>query len=396
MKNFSKDKVLVLLSSIGGKVLGLVASVVVVRLLSTEDFAEWSYYKSFIVFLLPIATLGMEQVFLRYSYVYGTDKNELKKQSFSMAITFSVFVFLFGSIIVFFIRPNEFSNTVLLLFVFLQLFTTPFNLFQQYFHRVKDLFSKYSKVVLLTSIFTSSSLIIGSCINVEIMAFLVSLSYVIYYVVSSVRIKYDYKLLLTIPKERLKYGFNISIGGILNKSIYIFDIFYIANILKDIDALAGYKVISLLPFNLILLANSILIVDFGAFVNFKKKDILEYLLNYWKRGLLLLLPVGVIMFFFNYEIITLLFGERYIEYSPLMFYYFLFISIVILIRSPIGQLLNALGFAGFNSVMTIVQTILLGLLFILPIEFSITQMIFYFCCIILLLSGIQIIKLFRI
>lgn len=394
-KGVSKDKALVLLSNIGGKIFGLVASVVIVRLLSIEDFAEWSYYKSFIVFLLPVASLGMEQVFLRYSYIYGIDKNALKVQSFSLAVTFSLFLFFLGSILIFAIRPKEFSNNILLLFVFLQLFTTPFNLFQQYFYRVKELFSRYSRVVFSTSIIVSSSLIIGSYINVEVMAFLVSLSYFLNYILSSVRIKYDYKLLFSIPKELLKYGVNISIGGVLNKSIYIFDILYIANILNDVDTLAGYKVISLLPFNLILLANSILIVDFGTFVNFKKNDMLKYLLNYWKKGFLFLTPIGVIIFFFNKEIVTLLFGEKYIEYSPLMFYYFLFISVVILVRSPFGQLLNALGFAGFNSVMTVMQTILLGILFVLPLRLSISQMIFYFCFVVLFLSLIQIIKLFR-
>lgn len=395
MKRFTKDKLLVLLSSIAGKMFGLLSSIVIVRLLSIQNFAEWTYYKSFIVFLLPFATLGMEQVFLRYAYIKGVDRKGLQEQSFITAISFSVVVFLISFIFLFFIRPNEFSNTILLLFVFFQLFTTPFNLFQQYTYRIQDNFFKYSKVVFLTSIFVSTSLIIGSLISVEVMAILVSSSYLVYYLTSSVRIKFNYKLLFAIPKDRLKYGVNISIGGLLNKGVYIFDIIYIANVLNDIDALAGYKVITLLPFNLILLANSILIVDFGSFVNFKKKDTFEYLFNYWKKGLLLLIPVGLILFFFNFEIVNLLFGARYTEYSQLMFYYFIFISVIILVRSPIGQLLNALGFAGFNSVMTIIQTILLGLLFILPIELTITQMIFYLCCVVLFLTGIQTIKLFR-
>ena len=384
-----------LLSSVGGKIFGLIASVFIVRILSIQDFAEWSYYKAFIIFLLPIATLGMEQVLLRYAYIKDVDREVLKKQSFSMSISFSLIVSLISLFLVFYIRPNDFTNTLLLLFVFLQLFTTPFNLFQQYAYRIKDDFSKYSKVVLSTAILVAISLIIGSFINVEIMALSVSLSYLFHYLAYSKRIKFEFKSIFSLSKKRLKYGVNIGVGGVLNKSIYIFDIIYIANILNDLDALAGYKVITLVPFNLILLANSILIVDFGAFVNFKKKDTFLYLLNYWKKGLLFLIPVGLIMFFFNYEIVNLLFGQKYTKYSLLMFYYFLFISVVILIRSPIGQLLNAMGFAGFNSFVTVAQTVLLGLIFILPIDLTITQMIFYFCFVVILLSTIQTIKIFR-
>ncbi|AUC14166.1 hypothetical protein BTO06_02935 [Tenacibaculum sp. SZ-18] len=396
MRRLLKDKLLVLSSSVGSKLLGLLASVLIVRLLPTKDFAEWSYYKTFIVFLLPISFLGMEQVLLRYAYLKGVDKKKLKTQTFSIGIVSSSLVIFIGVLVVFLIRPKNFQNTLLLIFVFLQLISVSFNLFYQYFFRIVDDFYKYSKIIFATSLYVSMALIIGAFINVETMALLATLAYLVYYLTNPIKINFRASSLYKITKEQLKYGVNIGIGGLLNKGIFVLDVIYIANMLNNTEGLAGYKVITLLPFNLILVANSILIVDFGAFVNFKRKDILKYLLSYWKKGITFLVPTGVILFFFHTEIINLLFGVKYVQYSSLMFYYFLFIALIILLRSPVGQILNALGYAGFNSIMTVLQTLFLGLLFIIPLELSLKELIFYFGAVVLFLTTIQFIKLFKI
>ncbi len=395
MKRFPKDKLKVLFSSFGGKGLGLIASILVVRLLTTEDFAEWAYYKSFITFLLPIAGLGMDQVFLRYSYIKEVNQEELKKQTFSLAVVSGVFITLLGTFVIFWLRPNDYVNTLLLLFVFLQLLTTQFNLFQMFYFRISNNFSKYSLVVLFSSLFTATALIVGALINVETMALLVALCFVVYYIFSPVKIRFSLKAIKTVTRERLKYGVSIGIGGVFNKAIFVFDIIYIGNILNNQELLAGYKVASIIPFNLILVTGAILTVDFGDFVNFKRKDVVKYLVSYWKKTGLFLAPIGVVLFFFSDFIINLLFGERYTEYGQLMFYYFLFIALVIMLRSPVGQMLNAMGHASYNSIMTIAQVVLLGALFFVPFQVTAVQMILYFGGTVLLLSTIQLIKLLR-
>jgi O-antigen/teichoic acid export membrane protein len=395
MIKLSKDKLRVLFSNFGGKGIGLVASILVVRLLTTEDFAEWSYYKSFLTFLLPVAGLGMDQVFLRYSYIEEVDKEQLKKQTFTLAVLTGVFITLLGTFVIYWIRPSDYVNTLLLLFVLLQLATTQFNLFQKFYFRIVNDFSKYSLVVFLSSVFTGVALIVGAFISVEVMALMVALCFIIYYVFSPARIGFSLGSLKTITKERLKYGASIGIGGVFNKGIFVFDIIYIGNILNNQELLAGYKVASIIPFNLILVTGAILTVDFGDFVNFKRKDVVKYLVSYWKKTGLFLAPIGVVLFFFSDFIINLLFGARYAEYGELMFYYFLFIAIVIMLRSPVGQMLNAMGHASYNSVMTIAQVVLLGALFFVPFQVTAIQMILYFGGTVLLLSTVQLVKLLR-
>jgi len=385
----------VLFSSFGGKGLGLLSSVLVVRLLSTEDFAEWSYYKSFITFLLPIAGLGMDQVFLRYSFIEAVDKVKLKRQTFSIAVFSGVFISLLGALVIFRIRPADYVNTLLLLFVFLQLITTQFNLFQMYYFRISNDFSKYSLVVLFSSVFTATALIVGAYINVETMAFLAATGYVIYYCLSPAKVTISFKSIKTITKERLKYGISIGLGGVFNKAIFVFDIIYIGNILNNQELLAGYKVASIIPFNLMLVSGAILTVDFGDFVNFNRKELLSYLWSYWKKTGLFLIPVGLLLYFFADLIIGALFGLRYAPYGDLIMYYYLFIAVVIILRSPVGQMLNAMGHANYNAIMTIAQVMLLGALFIVPFEITVVQMILYFTFTVILLSGLQLIKLLR-
>jgi O-antigen/teichoic acid export membrane protein len=395
MKRFPKDKLKVLFSSFAGKGIGLIASIIVVRLLTTEDFAEWTYYKSFIIFLLPIAGLGMDQVFLRYSYIEQVDMEELKKQTFSIAVFSGVFISLLGAFLIFWTRPNDYINTLLLLFVFLQLLTTQFNLFQIFYFRITNNFSQYSLVVLLSSVFASTALIVGALINVETMALIVALCFVVYYLFSPLKIGLSLKSAAMITKERLKYGISIGLGGVFNKAIYVFDIIYIGNILNNQELLAGYKVASIIPFNLIIVTSAILTVDFGDFVNYKREEVIRYLVSYWKKMSLFLAPVGIVCVFFGDILMEFLFGERYSNYGYLMIYYFLFISLVILLRSPVGQMLNAMGHANYNAIMTIVQLILLSVLFFLPFEITVVQMILYFAFTVLLLSSLQLIKLLR-
>lgn len=395
MIKLSRDKLRVLFSNFGGKGIGLVASVLVVRLLTTEDFAEWSYYKSFLTFLLPIAGLGMDQVYLRYSYIESVDKDELKHQTFSLAVIAGIVTTVLGTLSIYWVRPDDYVNTILLLFVLLQLTTTQFNLFQKFYFRITNDFAKFSLVVLLSSIFTGLALISGALISVEVMALLVASCFIIYYLISPVRIGFDLSAIKSIDKERLKYGASIGIGGVFNKAIYVFDIIYIGNVLGNQELLAGYKVATLIPFNLILFANAILIVDFGEFVNYDRSQVIRYLISYWKKASLFLVPIGLLVYFFGEFIINLLFGSRYAGNGELMLLYFLFIALVIMLRSPVGQILNALGYATYNSLMTIAQVIILGVLFILPFELSAGQMILYLGCTVLLLSSIQLIKLFR-
>ncbi len=395
MSRFSKDKIKVLLSNFGGKGMGMIASILVVRILSTEDFAEWSYYKSFLAFLLPLSGLGMDQVFLRYSYIKEVDKEELKKQTFSLAVFTGVFSTLLATFVIYWVRPGDYVNTLLLLLVLLQLTTVQFNLFQKFYFRIVNDFARYSQVVFLSSVFTGLALIIGALIGIEVMALLVALCFIIYYLFSSVRMSFSFSSIKTISMERLKYGVSIGVGGLFNKSIYVFDIIYIGNILNNQELLAGYKVASLLPFNLILFTGAILTVDFGDFVNFKRKDIINYLISYWKKVLLLLVPVGIVIFLFGELIVKLLFGSRYEEYGELMFFYFMLVALIVLLRQPVGKMLTALGYATYNSVVTVAQAIMLGALFILPFELSATQLIMYFACTVLLLSSIQFIKLLR-
>lgn len=395
MIRLSRDKLRVLFSNFGGKGIGLVASVLVVRLLTTEDFAEWSYYKSFLTFLLPIAGLGMDQVYLRYSYIESVDKDELKNQTFSLAVIAGIVTTLLGTLAIYWVRPDDYVNTILLLFVLLQLTTTQFNLFQKFYFRIANDFARFSLVVLLSSVFTGLALIAGALISIEIMALLVASCFIIYYVFSPARIGFNLSAIKTIDKERLRYGASIGIGGVFNKAIYVFDIIYIGNILNDQELLAGYKVASIIPFNLILVTSAILTVDFGDFVNFNRKQVLHYLIGYWKKSGLFLAPIGIVLFFFNEFIVDILFGVRYSGYGELMFYYFLFIALVIMLRSPVGQMLNAKGYASYNSIMTISQVVLLGILFIIPVYIDAIQMILYFGLTVLLLSSIQLVKLLR-
>lgn len=133
--------------------------------------------------------------------------------------------------------------------------------------------------------------------------------------------------------------------------------------------LAIYKVATLLPYNLFFIPNSILRTDFVVIAENSKNKF--FLTQYYKKYLslftIITIPIVIIMFFYAKYIILFVFGENYIEAAPLLKIFSISVFVTFMIRSPLGNILNAIGKASWNVInayITVVTNIILNYYFI--------------------------------
>lgn len=387
------DKLTVLISNVLSKGFLLTFSIVIVRILAEEDYSEWVYYKSYLTLLLPISALGLEQTYLRFGSVDTRAIGNLKSDIFGFALISSVILAFCAIIVVGFIRPKELDNTFLLVLVISQLLSNQVFNFARIGFRIKNEFNSFSKNLLLTNILILFLGLLGAVISIELMAFAVLLSFFLGASYSGV---FSDSLKFKLPsKEHLTYGVNIGVGGVFNKSLFTFDIIYLATLSNSEISLASYKVATIIPFNLLLISRSIMEVDFTRFVNMKKQEISHYLFSYWKKVFLLLTVLGVIMYSLEDLIIEVVFGKRFVTSGKIGFLYFCLVGIIMAFRSPFGQILNAKGESRYNLILTIIQTMLLSSIFIVGFIETATSLVLFWIAVTLFICTLQLFRIYR-
>lgn len=364
LRNFLKNKGhFVFGSLLIAKICGFVSSLIVIRLLSENDFGLISIVASLSAVFLAFSGFGSQQILLRYGSIAKNSKEKkalsvyLLKQGFLYHVVLSV-VFLLCSL--FYLDRLEKIIYMFIAFAVRLIGVFFYNHIQSQLRisRKNKEFAMLNNVVnisglVLILIFTYFFGISGYLVAMMLMPFFAMFWF------KNINLSEKTELKLS-KKEIWKYGFFTAGTAVLGDTLFSLDIILMGFLMND-SAVANYKTAILIPANLTFIALTFMQSDFPELArNYKNKSFLKYYIsNYYKIFIPICLGIFLAIFWLNDFIVKLFFGEKYdgIETS------FLILSgaflLNMLTRNLYGNLLSAVGKMEYNTIVSAFALIIL-------------------------------------
>ena len=348
------------------KLLSLLLSVVIIRILSKEDYGNLMYAYTVISFVMPFMGMGIFQSFIKYAPVqeFMYERKQLFKYTLWGGVLASlalVFILILLAPIITQRLPQSYWYLLLFSLLIVSLFI---------FEAVKT----YLRIFFLNKAY--AKLEITHAILVFVLG--VSLTYfmgAIGFIISLVSVPILLSVLLLSKKKILTqsnfqfsfskasywyYGIYTSLGGLVSQLIFSVDIISIGNLLHQPDLIAQYKALSIIPFSLLFLPGAIIKTDFVKLVQESKNA--KFLWAYVTNFMLIFLAFSVVLLGFVYwfgdNLILLFFGDAYLESANLLMIFSLGIVGAFLFRVPFGNLMVVIGWTKINTLIAIVTLLL--------------------------------------
>lgn len=373
----ARDGVWVLSSFFLVKVVGLILTLAVVRMIDQVDYGNFTYAMSAIRFMVPFIGFGVFQGLLRFGAQEKgyLKKNDLLQYSMNKGLVLSVILSLLVLLAAPFLTSNiqgalPYLNILSLYLIGLLFF---------------ELAKSYSRLVHLNKLFSVLNvshillaLVIGiigawyyGAIGFAVSVVLAPLIIGAYFLRRFGMKLFRKKLLpLSIDKKTFwKYSVYVSLGGVAAELIYHVDILSIGNLLPNAEQdVAGYRIMSLLVLSTCFIPNAFISSDF-VLISSKESDY-RWLKDYSRKFVLTFFIVGLLfwgLLFLIQPLIPILVGQVYEEYTYLLGALGMALPFIMGLRIPLGNMLNAVGKAHWNikiAVATLILNIVLNYFFI--------------------------------
>lgn len=353
--NFLKtnNRIDIIYSGIFTKIVGLMSVFFLTYVLIPEDYGNLTYILSLINIIAPFLGLGLNHSLLRYGDS-SSEESIRKLTSFTLYRGILVTFFEMLLLIIFVVIFNK--NTALIdivLVLSLQLiFTYPLRILQSKL-RLERKNKDYAKTVFINSIALFLFLVIGFyTFNFKGVLY----AYMLYPVVTLIFFLKRNLELFNIEKldglnnkvELYKYGVFVGLASVASQMLYSMDIVMLNNILSNPEAVAIYKVSSLVSVNGLIFCNNIMNADF---VYIKEMNVLK-VKSYAKKlmtklflfSLVLTLISLPVVYIATHSILNEVYKSSFIIHIILMVGFMFSFSI----RIPIGTILSARGYANYN------------------------------------------------
>lgn len=180
------------------------------------------------------------------------------------------------------------------------------------------------------------------------------------------------------PKQIWNYAFHASGTACLSDTLFSLDVLLLGFLMNE-TSVAHYKVGILLPANITFLALTFLQSDFPLIArNYQNKS---YLLNYVSNYYKIFIPIVVLIFgvgyFFSSEILLFFFGTKYLDNVLIFTVLLAAFCLNILFRNLFGNMLSAVGMMKANTIVSSLAIVFLVVLsFILVPVYGILGMAF--------------------
>jgi O-antigen/teichoic acid export membrane protein len=361
-----------------GKAVGFLASLVIVRLLSSDIYGSISYAKSIIMMIQPFAGFGAMYSLLRFGSISSSDeeKDALFRYSLTRGTFFSfiiiLFLILFSCVYSFNI---ESARIYLIILSFFLLTESLFETLQSY-KRINKKNKEYAISNLINSTLAFFLSVVGiilfSGYGYAVATVITPLmTFILFYTQLDKKNLFSKNLLLDLDKKKFWfYGFNIGLGSIAGQILYSLDIFLIGLLLADPKIVALYKVATIIPYNLIFIPMSFMATDYVLIaenfknVNFLKSQAKKYIILFSVLVIVILIPI----YLFSKPLIKIIFGSNYEDSYRIARVLIIGIAGGFVVRIPFGNILGALGKAHwnvFNAYCMLFINILLDYFFII-------------------------------
>lgn len=353
-------------ANIFNKIIIFSGGLLLVRLLTKEEYGIYSYVQNTVAIFLLIDGLGATSGLLQFgSIFYGTKKmiiyfNHSMNRGMLTNLIIAVLVILYALIFV----NNTEIKYLFILASFLPFFNIIFNIFQTYNIVCRD--NKfYSLYTILNTVLMTGALIIGALIwnikgifIISYFAIILTILFGWLHYLKNNNFSESIKISLN-KKEKQQYN-SFSLVSIcsnaLSHIVFLIDVFLIGIIIKDMDILASFKSATLIPFGLLFIPQTIMTFIYPYFA----KNNTNYV---WVRGnyiklilgsIILNLLITILLILTAPWVINTIFGSQYLDSIPiyrlLCIGYFISSSF----RSPSGSILSSLGKVKVNLYISIV------------------------------------------
>lgn len=380
LKNFLKNKGHFIFGSLLiAKVCGFVGSLVIIRLLSENDFGLISIVVALSSVFLAFSGFGSQQILLRYGSIAKNSKEKkalsayLLRQGFYYQILLS-FIFLLCS----FFYLDRFEKIIYLFVAFAIRLIGVF--FYNHIQSQLRITRRNKEFARLNNVVNISGLVLILILTYffGIIGYLIAMMFMPFFSLfwfKSINLSEKTELKLS-KKELWKYGLFTAGTAVLGDALFSLDIILIGFLMNE-SAVANYKTAILIPANLTFIAMTFMQSDFPELArNYKNKNFLKYYIsNYYKIFIPLCLGIFIAMFFLDDFIVKLFFGKKYdgIEMSFLILTGAFLLNM--LMRNLYGNLLSAVGKMEYITLISaFALVVLIGLSIFLVPKFGIEGM----------------------
>jgi len=353
-------------SGIGGKVISLLVAIVIARWLDPEVYGHISYAVIVVGALLPFSGGGFDTALLRYGAVAmdEDEKRALSKYALTRGMMLSVALL---AVVAALAEPICGKKAESLPYLYIIMFL----LLGDYIFRGIEVhlrIFKKNRIMAMMSFCRAGALLLlvlclvpfidgtGYAYALASAPLLVAMFFLVY--LRNIR-GADTSKISTSRPELWRFAILIGLGSILSRFQFFMDGIIVGNLIDDPEALAHYRVASLLPINLLMIPAMFFQSEYVHIT--ENHDKRSFIVGYLKRyGLLAMgLSFGLIAVtqLFGELIITLIFGLKYASSAPLFKVLIFGLSGAYLLRQPFGILLNASGRADLNVVNSVISTV---------------------------------------
>lgn len=344
----------VMSAQIANKFLGFALSIIVIRILTPEDYGLFAFSFSIFSFLLPINALGLNHSLLRFGAISKSylSKQKLLNLSFSYGLIFIIFIIAISALVFQFIPFSIEGAHWVISLLLLQLFGIYLVDLKKNYARLlhqNDWFAfielKQVALYFVLSILGLISFGLKGYICAMIISPLIAS-------ISSRRIKLNFSFERNEKfKEYLKYGVEIGLGSIASSLLFFSDIIFLGFMNIQETEIAFYRTASLLPVRLIFIPVAFLSVEYVTLSrNYESKpEIMKIVKNYLLFHIPLAFFIFAIFDFYGLEILVLFFGNEYEASWEFLEVFKWVIPFSFLMRALFGNVLAALGKSNWNA-----------------------------------------------
>jgi O-antigen/teichoic acid export membrane protein len=345
-----------------------VLSVLLIRLLSKDQFGDLSYAFSITQLIIPFSGGGLYLSLLHYASIRSDAREKLSLFSHTIRRGF-IYSLLLVAIIL--LSAGLLTSTMPSSAVYLRLFCL-YILAYHFFHSIVSLLrvKKRNKAYALS--LTGNALLVLALSLTGILvangkgyvigfSLAPALTASIIFIAIKRKDKEHYGLFrhardLPIKAGKYtRYGMFAGLGNVASQMAWQLDTIMIGILLAQSTQVATYKAASLIPFSLIFIPSVFMQTDFVYIA--EKYEQKKYLINYYKKYLMVFLLITAVILGTWYscgDMIVRIFGSEYIDAKPLINILMINVFSTFLFRVPLGNILAAVGKASWNSYSAIV------------------------------------------
>lgn len=374
LTDFFKNKGLLVFSAfIVEKLVMLINTIFVVKMITQEEFGRVTLIASVLTFFTPLSGFGTFAMLMKFGSEQEklNDKIALSQEIFRKGLK-NQFLLVIGFILVASIYSIKFEHLSWIIAMYaIRLIGMYFHIHLTVTYRIQGLNEKFATVnmvvntvgLAMTFVLTYFFGLIGYMISLALSPFISLLFY------SKVFVQKSLKTLQHLDwKKMWRYGWLESLAYFASELLFSIDIGMIALFMTDKD-ISLYKVAIILPLNLLFIPSMLFQTDMPRIIqNSRNKAFLkQYIQNYYRLFIGIGTCILIGSYFLRDWLIQLFFNPSYLEGSTTFFLATIAVVVGMLSRVLFINLNSAVGNANWNiriSIVSIISLILFDLILI--------------------------------